>query len=137
MAGKPGQKWSKPMTSQQRDSIALTKIEKYIDAQIDDVLLCPECNKEHGTVKELSTAAVALIRARYDKLRPTLSAAEVTNVNENDAKTEEQIIQDLMRVFEAQPELLSKYGLMRVGSATTSDEQRSIHDISTGSVVKH
>lgn len=109
MAGKQGQRWSKAMTSQQRDSIALTKIEKYIDSQIDDVLLCPECKKEHGSAKELSTAAVALIRARYDKLRPTLSAVEQTQHEEQ--KGEEQIIQELKALFYAKPELLGLLGL--------------------------
>jgi hypothetical protein len=97
------------MTTHQRDSIALTKIEKYIDAQIDDVLLCPECKKEHGATKELSAAAVALIRARYDKLRPTLSAVEQTQHEE--PKGEEQIIQELRGLFAAKPELLGLLGL--------------------------
>jgi hypothetical protein len=104
MAGKKGSTWSKAMTQQQRDSIALTKIEKYIDAQIDDVLICPECEKEHGSAKDLSTAAVALIRARYDKLRPTLSAVEQTIHEEQ--KSEDELIQGLANAIKANPALL-------------------------------
>ena len=121
MAGKKGQKWSKAMTSQQRDSIALTKIEKYIDSQIDDVLLCPECKQEHGSAKELSAAAVALIRARYDKLRPTLSAVDQT-VHE-EPKTEAELIQELMAVLEAKPELLAPLGLVRVAVPVNAVQQ--------------
>lgn len=119
MAGKKGQRWSKPMTSQQRDSIALTKIEKYIDAQIDDVLLCPECGKEHGSAKELSAAAVALIRARYDKLRPTLSSVDQTTHEE--PKGEDQLVQELRALFHAKPELLRELNL--VGQPTLVDQK--------------
>lgn len=98
------------MTPHQRDSIALTKIEKYIDAQIDDVLLCPECKKEHGAIKELSAAAVALIRARYDKLRPTLSAVDQTIHEE--VKSEDQLIHELRSLFAAKPELIGQLGLV-------------------------
>lgn len=104
MAGKKGSTWSKAMTQQQRDGIALTKIEKYIDAQIDDVLICPECKKEHGSTKELSTAAVALIRARYDKLRPTLSAVDQT-VHE-EPRSETELIQGLADAIKTNPALL-------------------------------
>lgn len=121
MAGKRGQRWSKAMTSQQRDSIALTKIEKYIDAQIDDVLICPECSKEHGSSKELSSAAVALIRARYDKLRPTLSSSEITNLDPNDSKTEEELIQGLISTVASNPELLSRLGLMLIQSPESAE----------------
>jgi hypothetical protein len=124
MAGKKGQRWSKPMTSQQRDSIALTKIEKYIDGQIDDVLLCPVCEKEHGSAKELSSAAVALIRARYDKLRPTLSSSEVTNVDPNDSKTDEEFYQELMTTLVANPELLSRLGLAIITPNPSADSTK-------------
>lgn len=121
MAGKKGQRWSKPMTSQQRDSIALTKIEKYIDAQIDDVLICPACEKEHGSAKDLSSGAVALIRARYDKLRPTLSSSEVTNLDPNDAKTEDELIQGLISTVASNPELLSRLGLMLIQAPESTE----------------
>lgn len=107
------------MTSQQRDSIALTKIEKYIDAQIDNVLLCPDCNKEHGSVKELSSAAVALIRSRYDKLRPTLSSTELRQVDPNDSMNELEQIQAFRMMLEGKPELLAQLGLALVTPQVT------------------
>lgn len=86
MAGKKGQKWSKSMTTHQRDAIALTKIEKYIDAQIDEQLLCPACGGENK--KELSPNAVQLLKVRYDKLRPSLSSVDQT-IKEEGPKEEE------------------------------------------------
>lgn len=112
------------MTSQQRDSIALTKIEKYIDGQIDDVLVCPDCQKEHGAIKELSTAAVALIRSRYDKLRPTLSSSEVTHLDPNDSKSEDELYQDIRRIIAADPHALAKLGLVL---APSNAEQQTQH----------
>lgn len=103
MAGKKGSKYSRAMSNQQRDSIALSRIENYIDGQLDKALVCPECGKEHGAVKDLTPAQVALIRARYDKLRPTLSAVDQT-VHE-EPKGEQQVIQELRSLFLSKPEL--------------------------------
>ena len=94
MSGKKGQTWSKPMTQQQRDSISLTKIEQFLDNQIDD---------ENPSIDKLQA-----IKIRYDKLRPSLSAVEQTNVNENDSLTEDQIIVKLQQVIAANPALVSK-----------------------------
>lgn len=104
MAGKKGSTWSKAMTQQQRDSIALTKIEKYIDDQIDDSLQCPTCKEKYGSRKALEPAAVALIRARYDKLRPTLSAVDQT-VHE-EPKAESELIQGIAEAIKSNPDLL-------------------------------
>lgn len=104
MSGKKGSTWSKPMTQQQRDGIALTKIENYIDAQIDDVLQCPKCGQNESTKRELSAAAVALIRSRYDKLRPTLSSVDQTVREE--PKTETELIQGLADSIMANPAML-------------------------------
>lgn len=64
------------MTQQQRDSIALTKIEKYLDDQLDNQLHCPEC-KERLEIKDIPNAAVQLLKIRYDRLRAALSSHTV------------------------------------------------------------
>ena len=96
MSGKKGQVWSKNMTKHQRDAIALTKIEKYIDAQIDGQLLCNQCK---GEVKEISPAAVQLLKARYDKLRPTLSSVDQTI--KEDVPNEQEIMAGLAHLLSA------------------------------------
>lgn len=73
MSGKKGQKWARAMTQQQRDAISLTKIEKYLDAQIDGQFFCESCKGEHS-IPEIPNSAVQMLRMRYDKLRPTLAS---------------------------------------------------------------
>ena len=106
MAGKKGQKWSKGMTKHQRDEIALTKIENFMDAQMDKVLACPDCGKEYESVKVIEPAQAALIRARYDKLRPTLSAVEQTIIDDRDSQSEGDIMAKLRALVGAHPDLI-------------------------------
>ena len=106
MAGKKGQKWSKGMTKHQRDEIALTKIENFMDAQMDKVLACPYCGKDYENVKVIEPAQAALIRARYDKLRPTLSAVEQTNINESDQMSEADLMAKLKTFVQQHPDLI-------------------------------
>lgn len=101
MAGKKGSTWNKPMTKHQRDEIALTKIENYMDAQMDKVLACPDCGQKYEQVKEMTPAQSALIRARYDKLRPTLSAVEQTVINEKDGESEQEVMDKLRALVSA------------------------------------
>ena len=73
MAGKKGSKWARAMTQQQRDSIALTKIEKFLDQQIHGQMECPERRAKYD-IREVPTSAVQMLRLRYDKLRATLAS---------------------------------------------------------------
>lgn len=86
MAGKKGQKWSRAMTQQQRDAISLSKIENYLDQHIDGEILCPECKGKYPA-HNVPKSVVAMMRMRYDKLRPTLAAttSEVRITNYGDA----------------------------------------------------
>jgi hypothetical protein len=65
------------MTQQQRDSIALTKIEQYLDRQIHSQMECPECKAKYD-IKDVPNSAVQMLRMRYDKLRATLSSSNLT-----------------------------------------------------------
>jgi hypothetical protein len=93
VAGKKGQTWSKPMTKQQRDEIALTKIEKMLDDQRDGVV-------------ELTPIQLKALEIRYHKLRPSLSAVEQTNLNPQDQITESQLISNLHSFLQANPDVL-------------------------------
>ena len=90
----------------QRDEIALTKIENFMDAQMDKVLACPDCGKEYENVKVIEPAQATLIRARYDKLRPTLSAVEQANIDESDKLSEADIMAKLRALVGANPDLI-------------------------------
>lgn len=95
MSGKQGATWDKPMTREQRDSIALTKIEKHLDSQVDGK-------------KRLSSATLAAIKIRYDKLRPALSSIEQTTHNADDLLTEDQILAKFQALIQAFPDVLPK-----------------------------
>jgi len=94
-------------TQQERDRISLGRIESYMDAVIVGHFQCPTC-QEKAQIKEISSGAVALIKARYDKLRPSLSAVEQTNVNPDDKLTEADILQRFQQLIDAYPDLLAK-----------------------------
>ena len=94
-------------TQAERDRIALGRIEAYMDSVVNGELLCPSCNKGMEP-KELSTSTVQLLRARYDKLRPSLSAIEQTVINESDRITEAQLFNNLATILQANPDMLPK-----------------------------
>lgn len=75
MAGKKGMHRRRPMNNKDKDEKALSQIEHIIDSIATGTILCSECGKEH-VMPELAQAHVRLLTARYDKLRPTLSAVE-------------------------------------------------------------
>jgi len=91
-------------TQAERDAIALGRIESYMDQLSEGHINCPSCKKDYE-IKELPATAVALIRARYDKLRPSLSAVEQTNVEA--ARSQDDIINDIKALLMAKPELLA------------------------------
>lgn len=94
-------------TQAERDLISLGRIESYMDCLIKDSFQCPSCAKE-TPVKELNAGAVQLIRARYDKLRPSLSSVEQTVHNADDTLSEDAIMQKLAALVEAYPDLLQR-----------------------------
>src|SRR5579859_369877 len=65
----------RPPTDRDRDGRALTKIELLIDSIVEGKILCPKCKVEHKA-DDLTPSQARLLSARYDKLRPTLSAVE-------------------------------------------------------------
>ena len=95
MAGKKGATWSKPMTRQQRDEIAVTKIENILD------------NHRDGK-NRLSISRLRAIELRYHKLRPSLSAVEQTIINDADSQSEGDIVAKLVALFQAEPSLMGK-----------------------------
>lgn len=94
MAGKKGQKWSRPMTPHQRDAIALTKIEKFLDKQID------------GELQDWSPTRLKALEIRYNKLRPALSAVDNTVHSTAENETPEQMMAKLQALLAANPHII-------------------------------
>lgn len=89
----------------ERDAVALGKLEAWIDEILDGHVTCTKCRKEFEA-KELQPSAVALLKARYDKLRPSLSAVEQTTIEPAQQLTEEQILLKLQALITAHPDLV-------------------------------
>lgn len=91
----------------EKDAIALGKLEAWIDEILDGHVTCTKCRKEFEA-KELQPSAVALLKARYDKLRPSLSAVEQTTIEPAQQMTEDQILQKIQALIVAHPDLLQR-----------------------------
>jgi len=61
-----------------------------MDGLIDQQLHCPSC-RERFDVKEITAGAVGLIKARYDKLRPSLSAVEQSYAKPEDSLNADEL----------------------------------------------
>lgn len=104
MAGKKGMKQSRPTTQVERDKIALARIENWMDEIQEGHVTCVKCRKQFEA-KELQPSAVALIKARYDKLRPSLSAVEQTTIEVS--RSAEEIVNEIRALVAAKPELVA------------------------------
>ena len=79
MAGKKGMRHARPKTREEKDQYALNQIESWIDTQ---TLKCDKC-KSDMHLSEIKPAVAQLLKARYDKLRPTLASSEVKITTES------------------------------------------------------
>lgn len=112
-------------TQAERDRIALGRIESYMDGLLDGHMKCPSCAKDMD-IKDLPNSTVTLLRARYDKLRPSLSAVEQTNVNPADQATESQLINQLVSIIQARPDVLDTLIAMRQKASEAQDSHTSV-----------
>lgn len=88
----------------EKDAIALGKLEAWIDQILDGHVTCTKCRKEFEA-KELQPSAVALLKARYDKLRPSLSAVEQTTIEPAHQMTVEDIVAKFQALIKEVPEM--------------------------------
>lgn len=94
-------------TQAERDAISLGRIESLIDNVIDTAVECPTCKKKHE-IKVLDNSVVTAMRMRYDKLRPSLSATELTSINPDERLSEDQILGKLSALLDQYPDLLQR-----------------------------
>lgn len=109
-------------TQAERDRIALGRIESYMDGLIKGHLICPSCRKDME-IKELPVSAVQLLRARYDKLRPSLQAIEQTNHDARDTADPSQLTAKLAALFTEKPQLLEQIQALMATAAQQSAPQ--------------
>ena len=93
-------------TQAERDAIALGRIETYMDALTDKHMTCPSCQERYN-IKELPTSVVNLIKARYDKLKPSLSSVEQHNIEVT--RPEADIISDFKEKLALNPDLMHQF----------------------------
>lgn len=76
MAGKKGMKQARPRTQEERDNLALLRIEQVYDTQVHSLIICPECNAKHE-FREPSAVQAKMLADRYRTLRPTLASTDM------------------------------------------------------------
>lgn len=70
-------------------------------------ILCPSCAESHK-IKMLDQSVVTAMRMRYDKLRPTLSATELTSIDPADKLSESDLLAQLSALIEQHPDLVQQ-----------------------------
>lgn len=93
-------------TQEERDRISLGCIESYIDSKLAEHVKCPSCRKQFD-IKDLSSGTARLLISRYDKLRPSLSATEVTHVDRRDTTDPAELQAKLRAMYDSNPELFA------------------------------
>ena len=94
-------------TREERDRIALGKLESFIDRTLEGQMMCPSCRIKYD-IKEIPASAVGLWRARYDKLRPSLASTEVTVHDPRDSADAVQLATRLAALFNEKPHIFEQ-----------------------------
>ena len=116
-------------TREERDRIALGRLESFIDQTLEGQMQCPTCRKQYD-IKDIPASAVALWRSRYDKLRPSLASTEVTITDPRDQVDPVVIAARLAAMFDAKPELLEQVMQIRAAAAQKHEQQSSQEHVS-------
>lgn len=91
----------------ERDAISLGRIEQLIDATIEGSITCPSCKQKHQ-IKTLDSSVIAAMRIRYDKLRPSLTATELTTISDDEKLDDNQLLAMLADLIEQHPDLVQQ-----------------------------
>jgi hypothetical protein len=91
-------------TQAERDAISLGRIESFLDGIAAGHMQCPTCQNEYE-IKQVDSAVIQALKIRYDKIRPTLSAVEQTNVEPEKALSESDLLAKMGELIAAYPDL--------------------------------
>lgn len=94
-------------TQAERDRISLGVIESFLDNIARGHGTCPRCQNEFE-IKEVNPAVVSALKIRYDKLRPTLSAVEQTNIEPDQKLSESDLLARMGELIAAHPQLAAQ-----------------------------
>jgi hypothetical protein len=108
-------------TKEERDRISRGRIESFIDGLAAKHLQCPSCKKkmEASDLKDIPSSVAMLIKARYDKLAPSLQAVEQTVIDSRDKADPADLEAKLVSMFAENPALLE--GLVSVATASAPE----------------
>jgi hypothetical protein len=82
-----------------------------MDSQALHEMQCPTCQEKHP-IKEITGPNATLLRARYDKLRPSLTAVEQTNIDPAVNLDPKAARQSLLQALVSDPTLLAEAAAM-------------------------
>src|SRR3989442_4538829 len=90
-------------TKEERDRISRGRIESFIDGLAAKHLQCPSCKKtmDANDLKDIPSSVAMLIKARYDKLAPSLQAVEQTVIEPRDQLDPAEVEAKLVAQFSA------------------------------------
>ena len=111
-------------TQQERDRIALGRIESYLDSMIGDHFQCPSC-KERAAIKDVNPIVIQAMKLRYDKLRPALSSVEQTTIDVTPAETD--LAATIRSVLQSNPELRPMFLALIQDNPDVKPDDHGIH----------
>lgn len=102
----------KVLTHAAKDAMASGMIESIMDSLAGKASTCFKCGKPFKR-KKLSQQDIALLKLRYDKLRPSLSTIEQRLIDPGEKMTDGQIISQLHSLITSSPTVVvSLLGLL-------------------------
>ncbi len=118
-------------TKEERDRISLGRIESFIDTLAANHLQCPTCKSKMDVndLKDIPASVSQLIKVRYDKLRPSLQATELTVHDPRDMADPAELSTRLAALFAEKPQLWDQVVALRAS--------QQAHENSTEHQVTH
>lgn len=109
----------------ERDRKALAAIERLIDSH---AFVCNECKKDKQA-KDLSPTQAALIKMRYERLRPVLSSVEQTTVHEYEGLDADEIARQVAAMLTSNPAVLVQ--VLRADDQARVAVLAALHELDT------
>lgn len=94
-------------TQAERDAISLGRIESFLDQLAEGKMQCPTCQKDFD-INDVNPVVIQAIKIRYDKLRPSLSAVEQTNIEPDQKLSESDLLAKMGELIAAHPDLAAQ-----------------------------
>lgn len=112
-------------TKEERDRISRGRIESFIDDLATKHLQCPTCKSkmDFNDLKDVPPSVASLIKARYDKLAPSLQAVEQTVIDPRDKADPGDLERQLLRISD---EAWERVSLLRTNARKSLENSGSV-----------